>query len=419
MMLSPVSKPPISSPGFLRASFLLLLANNSAAALHYVFQCMMGRSLSTEDFGLMNTLFSLVGFLSLPVSAYTLTLTRQWAELANASRHEEAERLWYALVVVAGVFCLTGMLIAWWLTPWLAWWLKTQNETVICVAILGTGLGTVLSLANPFLVARQWFMPLAIGGIVGAGLRIGVAWMGIRWQVPLSGAVAATTLYGGVLAFFAFRRVRWPGWSQLSFQKLLPAKCELFASLLVAFSSFCLLGADLLVVRRLYDPYQAGLFAQVMILGRIIFFLIGPIGAVIFPKTATSLLNNTQPREEHVVRRGLIFGAVILLAAALAISLLAPIGFQLLRGSSDAIVVGYLRIAVWCLIPLSLSQLILPSLFARRQERLLLEFTLICTLLPAGLAIFRDNLIHAFLVEGAVGIFLLSFAAFRLSRTSR
>ncbi|MEI6876770.1 MAG: hypothetical protein WCL50_16765, partial [Spirochaetota bacterium] len=86
----------------------------------------------------------------------------------------------------------------------------------------------------------------------------------------------------------------------------------------------------------------------------------------------------------------------------------------LLRGSADPEAVSLLRLAVWCLLPLSLCQLVVPALFARRQERHLLEFTLLAGLLPLGLALFRADLRQAFLVEGAVGLLLLAFTALRL-----
>ncbi len=400
---------------FYSASLLLFVFNILASALNYVFQCMMGRYLGLADFGLMNALFALGAFISLPVGIYTNMLMRQWAELTHASRDKEVEQCWYALVVVVTIFCATSTLLALGFLPWIAWWLETTNLTVVCVTIIGTGLSMVLSLAGPLATARQWFYLLAFGGLLGAIFRIGIGWLGIYFKTPLSGAVVATTLFGGMIAAFTFCRISWPGWNQLPFRQLLPSKKEWIAPALAALSTYCICGVDLLIIRRLYEPPEAGLFTQVIILGRIIFFLIGPISIVVFPKTATSLQRDLS-HETKIVRRALALGATILLVAATGICLFADLGFQLLRGSSDPEVISYLRIAVWCLIPLSLCQLIIPSLFARRQERYLLEFTCLSGLLPLGLALFRGKLVYAFLVEGVVGVILLGFISWRLKR---
>ncbi len=390
-----------------------MLFSNLGAALNYVFQGMMARGLSAADFGLMNSLFALSGFLALPFTIYANMLARPWAEMTNASRGAETDRLWYALLVAATLALGIAAALVVPFLPCLAWWFKTTNHTALLITLLGTGGGTVLGLAAPILTARQWFGALAVGGLAGAVIRLGLGWLGIHWGVPLSGAIAATSLGAGGTAIFAFRRLRWPGWRDLPFRSLLPHAGEWTAPALSATALFLLCGADMLVVRRVYAPEAAGLFAQVMVLARIIFFLVGPMTAVIFPKTATSHLDSASANETRVVRRALALGALILFPAAFILSLAAPTALQWLRGDADPAMIWHLRVAVWCLVPLSLGQLVIPSFFARRQERLLLEFTLLAALLPLGIALFHQRLLHAFLVEGAVGILLLAFVTAR------
>ncbi|NUN94131.1 MAG: hypothetical protein HUU04_10185 [Verrucomicrobiae bacterium] len=118
------------------------------------------------------------------------------------------------------------------------------------------------------------------------------------------------------------------------------------------------------------------------------------------------------------MRPALALGACVLTPAAALLAWQAPLALTLLSGSADAEAVALLRLAVWCQLPLSLGQLVIPALFARRQERRLLEFTLLAGLLPLGLAFFRGDLRQAFLVEGAVGLLLLAFSAIRFRRGS-
>lgn len=401
------------STKFYSASIFLLIANNFASALHYVFQAMMKRQLSDADFGFMSSLIALGGFIALPFTIYANILTRQWAEFSNAKRHEEVDRLWCALIVVATGFGLCAVLIGGFCMPWLAWWLQTKSSLSLLITIVSASFGIVFGMAGPLVTAKQWFGLLAVGGIAGAFFRIAVGFLGIHLGSPLNGAVIATFLSGSPLLFLILYSIPRPRWKSLPFHQLLPSKKEWIAPALVVISSFCIMGVDLLIVRRVYDPTQAGTFAQVMILGRIILFLIGPLSLIVLPKTATSLVSSMD-QEHFVVRRALALGLAILLIAATFICWLAPLEFQLLRGDSHPEFVQLLRIAVWCLVPLALCQLIIPALFARRQERFLLEFTLLSLLLPIGLFVFHKNLIQAFFVEGAVGVILLGFSAFRL-----
>ena len=407
-----------STPHFFSASILLLFFGNIPAVLNFVFQAMMRRTLNDADFGLMNALFYLTGFLAIPVTVYSTTLARHWAELTHAGRAEETERSWWALMVAAGAACVVITLIALACVPLIAWWLQTSNLRAVGVTVIFAGINVVLGLALPLATARQWFGWIAVGSAGGALLRILIGYAGIHFQTPLSGAVAATCVSGVVLTLFVALNVRWPGRSKLLFRSLAPSHREWRASLWMTIALLCILGTDLLIVRRVFVAEEAGVFSQVITLARIIFFLIGPISIVVFPKTATSLQAEETPREGGLVRRALMLGAVILLLAAAAICVLAPLGFRFLRGASDPEMVRLLRIAVWCLIPLSLCQLVIPSLFARRQERYLFEFTLLSAILPVSI-IFCKSLDQVFAVEGITGLLLLGFIVARLQREQR
>lgn len=402
---------------FLSASLLLLALNNAGAAIGYVFQALMARSLSTADFGLMNSLFAFGGLLALPAGVYSSLLQRQWAEKANAGRAREIDRAWWALVIAAAVACALGAVVALAFTSLFGWWLRTENTTAVIVTVVSTAFGMVFALATPLATARQWFGALGAAGLLGALLRLGLSWLGVHLETPLSGAIAATAAGGGTLVLVALARAHWPGWRELPFHELLPARREWIAPALAAAALWLICGSDLLVIRRVQEPHVAGVFAQVIILARIIFFAIGPITAVVFPKAATAL--GTPGAEPRVVRPALALGVLVLTPAAAVLAWQAPLALSLLRGSVDPEVVSLLRLAVWCLLPLSLCQLVIPALFARRQERLLLEFTLLAGLLPLGLVLFHADLRQTFLVEGAVGLILLAFTALRLRSMPR
>lgn len=397
---------------FLSASLLLLALNNAGAAVGYVFQALMARSLSTADFGLMNSLFAFGGLLALPAGVYSSLLQRQWAEKVNAGRDRETDRTWWALVIAASAACALGAVVALSFASLFGWWLRTENTTAVMVTVISTAIGMVFAFAAPLATARQWFGALGIAGLLGALLRLGLSWLGVHLETPLSGAIAATTAGGGILMLVALTRAHWPGWRELSFRELLPARREWVAPALAAIALWLICGSDLLVIRRVQEPRVAGMFAQVIILARIIFFAIGPITAVVFPKAATAL--GAPEAEPRVVRPALVLGTLVLTPAVAVLAWQAPLALTLLRGSADPEAVSLLRLAVWCLLPLSLCQLVVPALFARRQERHLLEFTLLAGLLPLGLALFRADLRQAFLVEGTVGLLLLAFTALRL-----
>lgn len=404
---------------FFTASLLLLAVNNLASVLNYAFQAMMKRSLSDADYGLMNSLFFLAGLLAIPATIYANALTRRWAEWSHGSRGEEADRAWRALMLGAAGLAVAVTLLTLPLVPLMAWWLKTTNLRAVVVTVCFSGVGVVLGLAAPLATARQWFGLLAAGSFAGALLRIAIGWQGACWGMPLSGAVAASSVSGIALVLIVAWKVKRGHVTREDFRSLHATRAEWISSAAMSLSLFFILQSDLLVVKRFFEPEPAGHFAQVMVLGKIICFLIGPISVVLFPKSVA--VEGAVP-ERRVVRRALGLGALILVAAAAAFQVLAPFAVELLRGRTDPELLvplaGYLRMAAWCLIPLSLCQLVVPALFARRQERHLLEFTALAALVPIGIALFGRTIEQVFAIEGIVGLLLLGFIAFRLRRRS-
>ena len=59
-----------------RGGLILLIMMMFANAFNYLFQVLMGRMLTIEEFGTMNALFSWVAIVSLPIGVVTTTTAR-------------------------------------------------------------------------------------------------------------------------------------------------------------------------------------------------------------------------------------------------------------------------------------------------------------------------------------------------------
>jgi O-antigen/teichoic acid export membrane protein len=411
-----MNSPRSSTRSFYSASILLLVLVNLSSALNFVFQAIMRRNLIDPDFTLMNVLFRYIALLSLPFVIYSNSMARRWAELQNAGRLQESNRLWMAFIIVltgTNIVLCTALYPA---THALASFLTTDHYSVISISILCLGLNIIFYAAQAYTTANQWFILLAVGGFAGALLRLGVAWLGIQWESPLLMAMLAGSLSGLVIALGVLIKTHWSDMKALPYADLAPSRKELLAPMLAAVSLFLVCDADLLILTKFYDSSDVHVFTDVSVLARSIFFLVGPIGYAVLPKTATSLQEKNSPRESQIVRKALLLGTGVLILAAGTLNLFAPLAFTFLGATSSEQSITYLRIAAWSLIPLSLCQLIIPSLVARRQERFLIEFTLLSTLLPLALTFFRGSLTQVFLMEAFFGIFLLVFISLRVKR---
>jgi O-antigen/teichoic acid export membrane protein len=392
-----------------------LIGVNAASALHYGFQAMMGRHLSIEEFGKMNAVFQFFGLIALPVTIFTSAMARRWAELERQSSEEGRTRLvesWKSLLMTVSIFVVAVFSLLAAASPWVGWWFQIGRSDILWLALAGGSCAILFSAASPYAMARQWFGWIAIAAILGAILRISMAWLGISLDRPFLGALLATSLYPALLLIIVLCKDGLPNPSRWKPSlNLLPAR-EFAAPSLVLLTLFFLSSVDLIVVSRVHSPETTGVFSQVMILARTMLFLVGPLSTVIFPKAASGATQK-HGSEQYVVRKALTLGLAILVPAAGFLTLFAPQAIQILTGTVRPEVVLQLRLAVWCLLPVALAQLVLPALFARRQERWLFEVALIGALLPLGLIIFDSDIRHAYMVEATVGSLILVHAVVR------
>jgi O-antigen/teichoic acid export membrane protein len=145
-------------------------------------------------------------------------------------------------------------------------------------------------------------------------------------------------------------------------------------------------------------------------------FVIGPIATVLLSKAATAEVEGAEARSRTAFVHSFYLAALVLLGAAGMLSLFAPWAMLLLTGSENEVSVHHLRIAVWCLIPTSLSQLAIPFFFGQRREGDLFGFFLIACLIPIGIGIYARDVMSIFYWEGVVGCLLLGYVFFRAYR---
>jgi len=390
---------------FYRSSALLFFCTNVASALSYLFQAIMARHLSTADFGLMNALFGMLGFLSLPLTVCSTAWTRHWAELIKSGHAQEARCSWWSMNLVAFGAGIIAVALLNLFSESIARWFNTTHITAVRIALAGGVLTVIFGFAGSIATAHQWFGVLASSAIFASLFRVSLGVWGIHFHFPLSGAIVATSCASSILFLFVAWRIPPMPLHAFSLKPLLLPPHEWTGPVMASAAQFCMISSDMLVIRKVFDPQEAGVFAQVMILGKILFFVIAPLSVVILPKTARG---GTSPSEPRIVRRTLGMGFFILMATVLGLVLFAPLALRLLTGASHLLTVSNLRIALPCLVPLALCQLVIPSFLGRRQEKILLGFLLISALLPVGL-LFCGQLWHAFAVEGATGALLLLF----------
>jgi O-antigen/teichoic acid export membrane protein len=265
------------------------LARASAGGiLGYVFQVLMGRMLSTQEYGLFSAMMALLVVLGTPLATLMMVVSRKISEYRAREDSGSITHFYYSINIrtaIVGVLILGAYLF---FAPQIQFYLKVPS--LILVYLLGALLFlTFLPIINnAFLQGLQRFIWISASGTLGVLLKIifsaVLVWLGYGVAGALGGTILAV-LAGWLITYGALHRPLAAG-RGLPFQtahlSIKPALPVLAAN--VAFAAMTQL--DIVLVNYYFPAHEAGLYAAASILGKAVMYLPGGIAMALFPMVA-------------------------------------------------------------------------------------------------------------------------------------
>lgn len=293
------------------------------ATLLYKF--ILGRRLSTDEFGAFDPIFSFLAILAIPVTIIFQTGMKSLSRLDAMGEASHIRFLigWLARIAIAGsllslalVFIFRNLLLsrlhleAGWILVLiaglsiLAWW-----EPLYCTILQGVRHYRLLilnTIINPTIL-------IGVGVILIIGLGLG-----------LRGALLARIISGllsGAIVFYGLRRF-WIGDRQtLENSEWALMRNQILPMALFTISITLLFHFDRLLVRNFLTAESGG-YAVIVTLGSIPAYLIGSVVFVLFPLAAAEHSRGQAIRT--LLRQALLAGGVIGLTAVVGLALFSP-----------------------------------------------------------------------------------------------
>ncbi len=259
-----------------------------AGLLGVAFQSLFSHRLQPADYGAVFAVVSLVTFVGLPASAFTLVMARETSRDSATGRQAPSAALLRggnrALLVAGGGLAL--VLAA--LSPLIAQFLAVPAGLVLAAAV-----GMPFTLALPLLLGEfqgeQRFLALSTLLAGQAGLKLVAALaLGLVWG-PL-GIIAGVSAASAAIYLVALQLLR----TKLTIRPRLPwlRPAAAYLAILVP-SALCLamlLSTDVLLVKHYFPIRSAGEYSAVAAIGRAIFWGASGVAAVLFPKLVSRVV---------------------------------------------------------------------------------------------------------------------------------
>lgn len=252
--------------------------------VNYVYHLLMGRILGPVNYGVLASLYSIIYIISIVPLSTSMAIVKF---ISSAKDNSTRSIIYHSINKFVLYLALVLGIIIIFLSPMIARFLKISNfwNVVIIGPTLLFGLITLVnqSTLQGILDFTGFIIPNLVSCLTK--LILGLIFIYLGWSV--FGAMVGV-LIGAILSFLLSLKLisriiktqPQKKYNLFPFLKYsLPVLVQAFA-----FTSFFTI--DVILVKHFFPPFEAGLYAALSILGKIIFFAVSPITGAMFPIVA-------------------------------------------------------------------------------------------------------------------------------------
>jgi len=265
-----------------KGSVIVLAANIVANFFNYLYHFISGRLLSVSDYGLLQSLIALNYFLGVLIGAFSFVVINIVGQVKDSGVFWRVKLLEKKSIILS-LFCWLAFLL---LFPLLKSFLHFESFLVYFVFTLPVLLSFLPTLYQSALRGQLKFTEFAVINILSTFAKTLFCLVLILAGWKILGALASifiSSIVAVCLGWWWVRKI-WPKGKEV---KKIGVRVDVWRfSVLSLITSFCFISiysTDILLVRHFFSGWQAGLYAAVSILGKIIFFGATAVLLVAFP----------------------------------------------------------------------------------------------------------------------------------------
>lgn len=396
----------LSQPQFETATFFLL--DGLANAIDFAFHFWMGRVLIPADFAILQTLNSIMLVYTTASGVFQPVVGRFVAEARGQGRAQAIHAIFQSYLRVAFWLGLTFSILVFLFSNFIAQLFNLPTWTIQLSAAL-IFLSTLRPIAAGVLQGQERFISFGLTRLALSLGRILIVFVLLEAGLRLTGAVIALPfgwLISVTCTFLLLGSALWKR-QNLPDRNLLAEGWKLSTyALLAYFAYMSLTSLDLVWVNRNLGGDEAGTYASLVLMRRIVALLPGVAVTVMFPRIAKTLAAGYQPH------RLLIQTAAFILAVSGALTILyfmfSDQFIKIIFGTayqSAVPLLGWMGVAI---IGVSLSSVWLNYYLAEKPRHFVILLGAAVVLELLFLSLFPTSMQNAILAFGATG-WLLAF----------
>lgn len=276
----------ITSHDLFRNSALIFAGSTVANFSGWLYHLFVGRILGPEKYAELSALFALFYILNVLTGVVQMVLVKFFSVLKARGDYGQAKALFWRVTKLVTIAEVVGVAVLFPFTPFLSGYLHIDSYGYFLLVYLIFASTTITVAGGAALQGFQRFMPLTIIANIGMALRLvtGIisAFFGVGWTL-----VANVASNIGTYAFY-FLHLRFLFRHKAKSVTITKREAVGYGIpvLLTTLGLTVLNSQDVLLVKHYFPSFDAGIYASLSVLGKIIFYASSAVGFVLFPLVA-------------------------------------------------------------------------------------------------------------------------------------
>ena len=267
-------------------SGIIIVGSIAGNLFNFLFNLFMSRNLPVSDYGTFVSIMSLIILATIPLSSVAPVIVN-FAGTYFAKNEFGMVNLFYRKTIRYLIFASFLILILIFLFSGdIAYFFHIKSNGLISLAGIVVAIIYLGTLNGGLLQAKLSFKFISLSNFISAFLKLTVGVGLVLLGYGIFGAIGAVLLSFLVPFLISFIPLAFIFEESSHDKYKLPMK-EIFTygipSTIAIFGLNALVSVDLLLVKRLFSPELAGLYAGMSLVGKVIFYLTAPIGSVMYP----------------------------------------------------------------------------------------------------------------------------------------
>lgn len=276
----------ITKSQLVKGSLILFLGNNFTSFGNFLYNLFMGRLLGPEKYGDLGAIVSLFVLIGTPLGILNLFVVKTISSYWGKGKHKSIANFFAYLtprIFFLGILS-TGMLLLG--SPTINRFLNQESYLPILILALSFILNGPVTLNRAILQGTLSFSLLTINSLIEISIKVSISLILVVLNFGLVGALLGPFI-GGIIGYILtvielnmiLGKTRETCENTISWE-VLYSFLPIFLTSLTLTIFFT---SDIILIRHYFTPVLAGEYVALSTVGKIIFYIVGPVISVMFP----------------------------------------------------------------------------------------------------------------------------------------